>query len=73
MGTEVAYCLYTAAADFRLFAVDIHHAPWPLHLAEATIERNTMAEAAGIRLPPQAPLLHFAKRQDVVAWAPVRV
>jgi hypothetical protein len=30
-----------------------------------------MAEAAGIRLPSIAPLLHFAKRQDAVAW-PVR-
>jgi hypothetical protein len=27
-----------------------------------------MAEAVGIRLPSMAPLLHFAKRQDMVAW-----
>jgi hypothetical protein len=28
-----------------------------------------MAEAAGIRLPSTAPVLHFARRQDAVAWA----
>jgi hypothetical protein len=27
-----------------------------------------MADAAGIQLPEIAPLLHFAKRQDMVAW-----
>jgi hypothetical protein len=34
---------------------------------------NTMADAAGIRLPAIAPLLHFARRQDAVAWAPAGV
>jgi hypothetical protein len=29
-----------------------------------------MAGAAGVRLPSIAPLLHFAKRQDMVCWAP---
>jgi hypothetical protein len=28
-----------------------------------------MADAAGITLPAIAPLLHFAKRQDTLAWA----
>jgi hypothetical protein len=32
-----------------------------------------MAEAAGITLPAVAPLLHFAKRQDMVAWPPAGV
>jgi hypothetical protein len=41
-----------------------------LQRAEAEIELNTMAAAAGIRLPVIAPLLHFSKRQDMVAWAP---
>jgi len=39
-----------------------------LQIAEARIEANTLADAAGVRLPSIAPLLHFAKRQDVVAW-----
>jgi hypothetical protein len=65
------YCLYTVSDG--AFRLDIHHPPWPLQRAEAAIHRNTMADGLGIRLPPDAPLLHFAKRQDVVAWPLARV
>ena len=64
------YCLYNVDTRFRAYRLDIHHVPWTLQPAEATIERNTMAEAAGIRLPSMAPLLHFSTRQDMLAWAP---
>jgi uncharacterized protein YqjF (DUF2071 family) len=64
------YCLYTVDDAFRARRLDIHHRPWPLQPAEAAISANTMAEAAGIRLPSVAPLLHYAKRQDMVAWGP---
>ena len=62
------YCLYTVNDSFRAHRLEIHHPPWLLQPAEAEIEVNTMAEAAGLRLPAMAALLHFAKRQDVVAW-----
>jgi uncharacterized protein YqjF (DUF2071 family) len=65
------YCLYTARRVVR--RVDIHHPPWPLQAAEAELDENTMAEPVGIDLPPSPPLLHFSKRQDVVAWAPTRI
>jgi uncharacterized protein YqjF (DUF2071 family) len=66
------YCLYTIRRR-SVVIVDIHHPPWPLQLAEASFAVNTMAEASGIPLhgPPMA--LHFARRQDVVSWAPTRV
>jgi uncharacterized protein YqjF (DUF2071 family) len=67
------YCLYTVNDAFELRRLEIHHPPWPLQAAEATIEQNTMADAAGIRLPSMAPRLHFAKRQDMVAWAPAAI
>jgi len=67
------YCLYAVNDAFELRRLEIHHPPWPLQAADATIEVNTMAAAAGIRLPSMAPLLHFAKRQDMVAWAPAAV
>ena len=67
------YCLYTGNDAFERRRLEIHHPPWTLQAAEATIEHNTMAEAAGIRLPSMAPRLHFAKRQDMVAWAPAAV
>jgi len=63
------YCLYTVDSSFHAKRLEIHHRPWPLQAAEATIAVNTMTEVAGIRLPPVAPLLHFAKRQDAVAWS----
>lgn len=62
------YCLYTVDERFTLRRLEIHHPPWLLRRAEAEIEVNTMASAAGVRLPSMAPLLHFAGRQDMVAW-----
>lgn len=64
------YCLYTAKGSSRVRRLDIHHPRWPLQRAEADIEENTMAHAAGIRLPDIPPVLHFSKRQDMVAFAP---
>ena len=62
------YCLYTVDDKFRVRRLQIHHRPWPLQVGEAEIRVNTMADAAGLRLPSTAPLLHFSKRQDMVAW-----
>ena len=67
------YCLFTVDSSFHACRVDIHHPPWPLQLAEAEISVNTMADAASIRLPAIAPLLHFSKRQDMVGWMLHRV
>lgn len=66
------YCLYVANRHGAVWRGDIHHARWPLQPATATIERNTMAAALRLALPDQAPLLHFARRQDVVAWTLAR-
>jgi hypothetical protein len=62
------YCLY-AAAGRRIFRGDIDHDPWPLQLAEAEVELNTMAAAHGISPPATKPLLHFARKQEVKVWA----
>ncbi len=67
------YCLYAALQDGRVWSADIHHRPWPLQPAEATFDRNTIARAQGFELPPEAPLLHFSRRQDTLVWSPARV
>jgi uncharacterized protein YqjF (DUF2071 family) len=67
------YCLYSAAAKGRIYRGEIHHPPWMLEKAEAQFLQNSMAEAAGLRMPAELPLLHFARRQDMVAWAPQRI
>jgi uncharacterized protein YqjF (DUF2071 family) len=67
------YCLYNRDHRGAPYRLDIHHPPWSVQVAEAEFRRNTMAEAAGISMPDVAPLLHFAQRQDAVAWAPCRL
>jgi uncharacterized protein YqjF (DUF2071 family) len=66
------YCLYSVDGRGRAWRGEIHHAPWPLQPAEAEFESNRMAEPLGLTLSG-APLLHFARRLDVVAWPPQRV
>lgn len=63
------YCLYTVWKQ-RVYRADIHHDKWPLKPAEAEIRVNTMAEPLGLTLPQTQPVLHYAERLDVVAWAP---
>jgi len=66
------YCLYALDGRGHLIRGEIHHQPWPLQRAEAEFERNTMAESWSFPLTSQ-PLLHFAKRQDVVVWPPQKL
>lgn len=62
------YCLYVLDRKKRVRRGEIHHRPWPLQPAEATIHANTMGLSHGIRLPDIPPLVHFARRLDVVVW-----
>jgi uncharacterized protein YqjF (DUF2071 family) len=66
------YCLYTVVAG-RLARMEIHHPPWPLQPAEATIAENTIPHSLGLPGPWAPPLLHFSRRQDVVGWGVERV
>lgn len=62
------YCLYALSPGGTLLRNDVHHVTWPLQAASAEIEQNTMLDPVGIQLPNTAPLLHFARRLDVVVW-----
>jgi uncharacterized protein YqjF (DUF2071 family) len=64
-------CLFTATRDGEIERIDVEHERWPLQPAAATIERNTMATAAGLTLPEQSPRVHFSQALDVVAHWPV--
>ncbi len=63
--------LYAQRADGRLVRGDVDHADWPLQVAEAEIESNTMLAAHGLATPDVAPLAHAVERLDVAAWRPV--
>ena len=67
------YCLYTLDARMRFLRGEIHHPPWQLQPAQATIASNSMGRQVGVDLH-EPPITHYAHRQDVVFWpnAPVR-
>ena len=50
------YCFYTVRGG-HAWRTEVHHPPWSLQPAEADLD---------------APLLHFSRAQDVVAWTPDR-
>jgi uncharacterized protein YqjF (DUF2071 family) len=58
------YCLYTTDGRGALQRADIHHEPWPLQAAEATIE---LASVSPLVLDGE-PVCHFSGRQDVLVW-----
>ena len=64
------YCLYHQNRRGHPYRLDIHHPPWSLQVARATITMNTMATARHLTLNGAPALLHFARRQDVIAWGP---
>jgi uncharacterized protein len=65
------YCLFACDHRRRLYQLEIHHPPWPLQAARADIRVNTLVEAIGIAAVPRVePLLHYAARQEVLAWWP---
>jgi hypothetical protein len=66
------YCLFAAGGN-DLYRADIAHEPWTLQRARAEIVRNTMAQAAGIELPADRPLLHYSRSLDVQIGWPVRL
>ena len=62
------YCLYVVDEIGRPLRADIHHPPWPLEPAEASIERNTLGSPLGIELGGE-PRLHYSARQDTLIWS----
>ena len=67
------YCLYAADVKGRVRRGDIHHSMWPLQRAEVEVEKLVMMEQIGLKQPGTEPLLHYARRLDVVAWPPRRI
>jgi uncharacterized protein YqjF (DUF2071 family) len=57
------YCIYTADGG-RLYRAELHHAPWRLQAAAATISASTLAPVA-LDGEPHA---MYAAAQDVLVW-----
>ena len=67
------YCLYSQAPGGTIYRGEIHHQPWPLQPAEASIEVNELARPFGFENEGEPALLHFSKRIEVAMWGLERV
>lgn len=67
------YCLYAKSANNTLYRTEIHHLPWKLQGAEATIQRNELPKPFNIKLPDKKPHLLFSKSIEVVIWTPDKI
>lgn len=66
------YCLY-AVTPKHLYRGEVHHLPYEIQRCEYTIEKNTMAEPLGLRLPPSPELAHYSSRLKVLIWPPEKL
>jgi uncharacterized protein YqjF (DUF2071 family) len=64
------YCLYARSPAGRLFRCDVHHLPWPLQAATAQVDATDLLASHGLTVTTPPDLLHFARRVDVLTWAP---
>jgi len=62
------YCYYSPNRGGDIYCGEVHHAHWPLQLAQAGIAVNTMALSHGIYLPDSQPLLHYAPYMKALIW-----
>jgi uncharacterized protein YqjF (DUF2071 family) len=67
------YCLYSADGRGNVRRGEVHHQLWPLQCAEAEVHTLAMTRQIGLKLPETAPILHFSKRLDVLAWLPRKI
>jgi uncharacterized protein YqjF (DUF2071 family) len=67
------YCLYSAGRRGHVRRAEVHHHLWPLQPAEVEARTLAMTQQIGLKPPATAPILHFSKRLDVLAWLPRRV
>jgi len=65
------YCLYAVDGE-RVYAGEIHHAPWPLQNAEVEIAENTLPDVQGMTINRRPDLVQFAADQEVLVW-PLRL
>jgi hypothetical protein len=57
----------------RLYRAEIHHLPWELQDAAVDLQVNSMAQSAGLQLPPEPDLTFFSRESKVLFWAPERL
>ena len=61
-------CLFSSTRTGEPVRAQLHYVSWPLEEAEAEIEQNDLADAIGLTLPEQEPVLHYSRRQAIYVW-----
>ena len=64
------YCLYASTPAGTILRGDIHHAPWPLQVAEAEFREDSMTSQIRVHREGPPRMLHYARSLDVIAWLP---
>lgn len=67
------YCLYAQSPKGAIYRSEVHHLPWPLQPAEASIDRNDLSRPHGLDIAGPPALLHFSRQIDVVVWSPRKI
>lgn len=67
------YCLYALDSRGSVYRAHIHHSPWQLAPAQGDVEAGSLAQAHGIVLPGEPPLLHYCRRMPIIGWLPERI
>jgi uncharacterized protein YqjF (DUF2071 family) len=67
------YLLYSASKGGGLFQGRVHHAPYPLQVAEVRSLEESMLAASGIDRPDAPPLAHYARGVSVEVFGLERV
>jgi len=62
------YRLFTKKGD-DVYKAEVHHPPWPLELAEANFQSNTMLSPLGISTSEE-PVLYYSHQLLTLEWAP---
>lgn len=67
------YLLYSAGRDGGLSRGRVHHAPYPLRVAEVSSLDESLMAAAGIARPDSPPMAHYARGVSVEVFGLERV
>ena len=63
------YCYYAVNSMGGVYRCDIHHLPWQLQHAGATIRSNTMAASQGLPQPTSGPHLLYSPYMRALIWS----
>jgi hypothetical protein len=65
------YCLFVERRLGGLSRIDIHHPPWMLQQASGVVRAAPLTMSVGLPVSGPPECLHYARRQDTLAWLPV--